>query len=333
MSLHADVDIQQLYKNGEELCGDNVIVTRSPDNTTIVISDGLGSGVKANILATMTTKIASSMLKRNIKLDEVVKTIAETLPVCKVRKIAYSTLQIIKIDTSGRATVVEFDCPPTFFIRDGQVTPFPVEKRQIGDKLVGVGHLQLLENDILVAVSDGVIHAGLGANNKRFLTAIPCITDDLCRTADKIRRRENRAFAFRVRQNKRIGVIRQCPINLLHRQFSMDWTATVIENNILFRNLLRHKRSQVSIRNKKYVLVGQFFAVFVYKLSCLVSVEDHASYHVDRGSNEIAQILKSEYIEAECNDGEHRCGVEWRCSHLGITVLHGAYEDEQRQNE
>ena len=71
MSLHADVDIQQLYKNGEELCGDNVIVTRSPENTTIVISDGLGSGVKANILATMTTKIASSMLKRNIKLDEV----------------------------------------------------------------------------------------------------------------------------------------------------------------------------------------------------------------------------------------------------------------------
>lgn len=163
MSLHADVDIQQLYKNGEELCGDNVIVTRSPDNTTIVISDGLGSGVKANILATMTTKIASSMLKRNIQLDEVVKTIAETLPVCKVRKIAYSTLQIIKIDTTGKATVVEFDCPPTFFVRDGQVTPFPVEKRQIGDKMVGVGHLQLLENDILVAVSDGVIHAGLGA--------------------------------------------------------------------------------------------------------------------------------------------------------------------------
>ena len=163
MSLHADVDIQQLYKNGEELCGDNVIVTRSPENTTIVISDGLGSGVKANILATMTTKIASSMLKHNIRLEEVVKTIAETLPVCKVRKIAYSTLQIIKITTDGRATVVEFDCPPTFFVRDGQVTPFPLEKKLIGDKMVGVGHLQLLEDDILVAVSDGVIHAGLGA--------------------------------------------------------------------------------------------------------------------------------------------------------------------------
>lgn len=163
MSLHADVDIQQLYKHGEELCGDNVVVRRSPDNTTIVISDGLGSGVKANILSTMTTKIASSMLKHNIKLEEVVRTIAETLPVCKVRKIAYSTLQIIKITTDGMATVVEFDCPPTFFVRDGQVIPFPVEKRVIADKTVSVGRLQLLENDILVAVSDGVIHAGLGA--------------------------------------------------------------------------------------------------------------------------------------------------------------------------
>lgn len=163
MSLHADVDIQQLYKYGEELCGDNVIVSRSPDNTTIVISDGLGSGVKANILSTMTIKIAASMLKHNIRLEEVVKTIAETLPVCKVRKIAYSTLQIIKITADGMATVVEFDCPPTFFIRDGQVTPFPVEKKMIGDKMISVGHLQLAEDDILVAVSDGVIHAGLGA--------------------------------------------------------------------------------------------------------------------------------------------------------------------------
>lgn len=163
MSLHADVDIQQLYKHGEELCGDNVIVTRTPDNTTVVISDGLGSGVKANILATMTTKIASSMLQRNIQLEEVVKTIAETLPVCKVRKIAYSTLQIIKISSDGMATVVEFDCPPTFFVRDGQVVPLPVEKKTIAGKTFGVGHIQLRENDILVGVSDGVIHAGLGA--------------------------------------------------------------------------------------------------------------------------------------------------------------------------
>lgn len=160
--LHADVGVAQLSKDGEELCGDNVVITRTPQATIIVISDGLGSGVKANILATLTTKIASSMLKRGIPLEEVVNTIAETLPVCRQRKIAYSTLQIIKITPAGQATVVEFDCPPTFLIRDGQVTKVATQVKIIGGKRIKVGRLSLHEGDVITAVSDGVIHAGIG---------------------------------------------------------------------------------------------------------------------------------------------------------------------------
>jgi len=162
LQLHADVRVAQLSKVGEELCGDNVVITRTPKATIIVLSDGLGSGVKANILATLTTKIASSMLKRGIPLEDVVNTIAETLPVCRQRKIAYSTLQIIKITTGGLATVVEFDCPPTFLIRNGQVMSFPTTESLVGGKVIKIGRLPLQENDIITAVSDGVIHAGIG---------------------------------------------------------------------------------------------------------------------------------------------------------------------------
>jgi hypothetical protein len=81
MELYAEVATWQLSKNGEELCGDKVEVVRNSSATTVVISDGLGSGVKANILATLTTKIASSLLARGIPLEEVVTTIAQTLPV------------------------------------------------------------------------------------------------------------------------------------------------------------------------------------------------------------------------------------------------------------
>nr|WP_092067177.1 SpoIIE family protein phosphatase [Dendrosporobacter quercicolus]NSL46448.1 SpoIIE family protein phosphatase [Dendrosporobacter quercicolus DSM 1736]SDL50770.1 Stage II sporulation protein E (SpoIIE) [Dendrosporobacter quercicolus] len=160
--LHAEVGVTQLSKDGEELCGDNVVIARTPQATIIVLSDGLGSGVKANILATLTTKIASSMLKRGIPLEDVVNTIAETLPVCRQRKIAYSTLQIIKVKDNGLATIVEFDCPPTFLIRDGQVSKVPTQVNVIGGKKIKVGRLTLLENDIITAVSDGVIHAGIG---------------------------------------------------------------------------------------------------------------------------------------------------------------------------
>ena len=95
MLFHADVAVRQLNKHGEELCGDHVNITRTADDTFIVLSDGLGSGVKANILATLTTKIASSMCRKGIAMEDVVATITETLPVCRQRKIAYSTLHLL----------------------------------------------------------------------------------------------------------------------------------------------------------------------------------------------------------------------------------------------
>ncbi|MDU4960666.1 MAG: SpoIIE family protein phosphatase [Sporomusaceae bacterium] len=160
--LHAEVGLAQLSKVGEELCGDKIELVRTPDSTIVVLSDGLGSGVKANILATLTTKIASSMLQRRIPLDEVLATIAETLPVCRQRKIAYSTFQILQIDASGLATIVEFDCPQAFVIRGGKVVSFPTHEKSIAGKLTHIGQLLLQEDDIVVCVSDGVIHAGIG---------------------------------------------------------------------------------------------------------------------------------------------------------------------------
>lgn len=160
--LHAEVGIAQLSKNGEELCGDNVDIVRTPESTIIVMSDGLGSGVKANILATLTTKIASVMLKRGIALEDVVNTVAETLPVCRQRKIAYSTLHIIKIGPDGQTTVVEFDCPSTFLVRRGKVIEFPTKEKIVSGKTIREGELCLQEDDMLVAVTDGVLHAGIG---------------------------------------------------------------------------------------------------------------------------------------------------------------------------
>ncbi len=162
MTLHAEVNVAQLCKNGEELCGDKVQVTYTDDSVIVVVSDGLGSGVKANILATLTTKIASSMLARGASLDDVVETIAQTLPVCRERKIAYSTLQILRVDFAGNATLVEFDSPRTLLSRAGHVMPFPAKTKTVGGKTVLVGQFELLENDWVVLVSDGVIHAGIG---------------------------------------------------------------------------------------------------------------------------------------------------------------------------
>lgn len=160
--LYAEVAIEQLTKQGEELCGDKAVAVKTDRAEIVVVSDGLGSGVKANILATLTTKIAASMLGRGIALGDVVETIAETLPICRERRIAYSTLQILKILNDATATVVELDSPPTLLLSKDGVTPFPTEEKVVGGKRLRVGRRALAENETLIAVTDGVIHAGMG---------------------------------------------------------------------------------------------------------------------------------------------------------------------------
>ena len=84
--LCVDVGFNSLIKKNEVLCGDNVSTITCEDGTFIaVLADGLGSGVKACILSTLTSKIISTMVSENIDISECVKTIAATLPICQVR--------------------------------------------------------------------------------------------------------------------------------------------------------------------------------------------------------------------------------------------------------
>ena len=109
MRLYFEWATQQLLKHGEELCGDSVAALRHSDSVTVALSDGLGSGVKANILATLTTRIATHLLENDQPLSEVVETLGKTLPVCQVRKLAYSTFAIAQFFRDGRARLVAFD--------------------------------------------------------------------------------------------------------------------------------------------------------------------------------------------------------------------------------
>ena len=158
-----DVGVKSLCKHGETLCGDWVEVVGQDDQTLIlVLADGLGSGVKANILSTLTAKIISAMMLGGIGVEDCVRTMAATLPVCDVRKVAYSTFTIIKVSGSLEAEIFQYENPRVFLLRDGKNVPMTETQEAVAGKTIVHSRVSLRENDTFVAVSDGVIHAGVG---------------------------------------------------------------------------------------------------------------------------------------------------------------------------
>jgi hypothetical protein len=162
-NLCADIGFKSINHHGEQLCGDHIdIVEPNEDSTVIVLSDGLGSGVKASILSTLTSKIISTMMAEGLSLEECVNTIAATLPVCSVRGVAYSTFTIIHLKNNEIAELIQYDNPHAIVIRDEKTWDYPKTEMVIGGKKIYRSTIKLQENDIFVMMSDGCPHAGIG---------------------------------------------------------------------------------------------------------------------------------------------------------------------------
>ena len=161
--LCADIGYKSINHVGEELCGDHVdIVEENENSTVIVLADGLGSGVKASILSTLTSKIISTMMAAGLPIEECVATIAATLPVCSVRGVAYSTFTIIHLLNNEIIEIIQYDNPQLVIIRDGVNYDYPKTELNIDGKKIFRSVIPLCENDIFLAMSDGCPHAGIG---------------------------------------------------------------------------------------------------------------------------------------------------------------------------
>lgn len=163
MKMHVDTAYRSLFKYGEELCGDNVRITRTEDSVFAVLADGLGSGVKANILSTLTSTIISTMLTEGAAMEQAVETIVSTLPICSVRKLAYSTFSVLQIKDSGEAYLAEFDNPACIFIRNGELMELEMTDKEYAGKTVYESRFTVFPSDVLALISDGVVYAGVGS--------------------------------------------------------------------------------------------------------------------------------------------------------------------------
>lgn len=162
-SLCTDVNYLSVNKYGEQLCGDHVEIVEGDDSSiVIVLADGLGSGVKASILSTLTARIISTMMANHMSIEDCVTTVASTLPVCEKRGIAYSTFTIIHVINNKSAVVIQYDNPQVILLRNGIHCEYDMLEIKIGDKNIYQSKIELLPGDVLVAMSDGAVYAGVG---------------------------------------------------------------------------------------------------------------------------------------------------------------------------
>lgn len=163
--LTCEIDYAKKNKNGEEICGDSVAIKRDSNKVVLSVSDGLGSGVKASILSTLTTSMATTMLFNDLPIDEVFSSILATLPVCKVRGISYANLcSVIFNANQNTCSIVEYEFPVVLYFREGKILELKKTTTTVHDKKILIAKISPQENDSLFIMTDGISQAGMGTS-------------------------------------------------------------------------------------------------------------------------------------------------------------------------
>ncbi len=173
--FYIEVNSQQKNHDGERICGDVFLYRyiKEEDRVIAVLSDGMGSGVKANILATLTATMAINFTREHKEVDRIAEIIMNTLPVCSERKISYSTFTIVDIESSGRANILEYDNPSTIVLRGKEIFD-PSWKNVVLDKGKNAGKVLKSctfmpeKEDRIIFCSDGVAQSGMGGEEYPF---------------------------------------------------------------------------------------------------------------------------------------------------------------------
>jgi hypothetical protein len=170
-----EINSHQRNYDGERINGDVFLYRyiKEEDRVIAVLSDGMGHGVKANILATLTATMALNFTKEHKEVDRIAEIIMNTLPVCSERKISYSTFTIIDIESSGRATILEYDNPSTIVLRGNQLfdpswKKVVLEKGKNAGKVLKTCSFKPEKEDRIIFCSDGVAQSGMGSEEFPF---------------------------------------------------------------------------------------------------------------------------------------------------------------------
>lgn len=185
-----EIDCCRKNKAGHVVCGDSFVSHRMKEDGRLisVLSDGLGSGIKASVLSTITSTMLLNFSRMNEEVITSSATVLKTLPRDRVRRISYSTFCVCDIDIFGYARIAEYETPDYCLYRGGRIVEvekrrIPVERDDMDNTVLRVSEFQMQKEDRLVFFSDGVYQSGMGTGSMPFGWAEKT-GDFICRCID-----------------------------------------------------------------------------------------------------------------------------------------------------
>ncbi len=171
-SRFLDIACSQIAKHGERVYGDSFLSRKSPggQHAVSVLSDGLGSGIKANVLSTLTSVMALNSVSDAVSPQVTAQLIFRSLPVCSERKINYATFSIVELREMEKVKLVEYETPETLIFRGSSlltgIDQEMVETRKgVGRGVITTRRFHARVGDRIIMFSDGVTQAGLGTRH------------------------------------------------------------------------------------------------------------------------------------------------------------------------
>lgn len=171
------VEVNAVQKNHdlERICGDKFLTRRINEENRIIVvlSDGMGHGVKASMLSTLTATMALNFTEEHKEVHKIADLIMNTLPVCSERQMSYSTFTIVDIEIDGETRILEYDNPQTVILRKnksfdpGWRSIVLDSERNSGKELRTCTYTHKKEDRIVIC-SDGVVQSGMGSNKLPF---------------------------------------------------------------------------------------------------------------------------------------------------------------------
>ncbi|MBQ3384956.1 MAG: SpoIIE family protein phosphatase [Erysipelotrichaceae bacterium] len=175
-NMFSDYGYVSMNHVGEVLCGDFVTTSKLPnDSMVMVLADGMGSGVKANILSTLTSTMMSKMVGNEMDISDCIQTVITTLPVSKDFGVSYATFSVVYVKENRWVQIYNYDNPTPFVIRNGKAWQPEYIVSEIHGKRIESCSFEARENDSVFMMSDGVLYAGIG-ETLNFGWGLPQIT-------------------------------------------------------------------------------------------------------------------------------------------------------------